>query len=102
MGLLEPKDEAGVAVGTPAIPGQVKPGDDVVFIGCGHEELCPELARPCSVELYGTMEYRRVVRGHLMCRMDGDRPQDAAFELFGSYEISTVEAVAAYAARAMV
>ena len=31
-------------------------GQTVVFVGCGHEEPCPELARPCSVDLWGPLE----------------------------------------------
>jgi hypothetical protein len=74
---------ATVAIGTNGVPGMVGEGDDVVFI-----------AEP---GLYGPMEFRGVkVNGMALCRLDsGD------FELFFTHEISTVEAVAKWAARGL-
>jgi hypothetical protein len=71
----------------------VKPGEDVVFVGCGHAEPCGELVRPCSVDLYGCMEFRHVRGdGRLVARLDSGE-----FELFEAGELATVEQVAALA-----
>lgn len=98
---------ARVAIGTPLVPGQADPGDDVVFIGCGHDESliggdgepCPELARPCSVPLYGVMELMMVrADGFLICRPDRAEDDPRLWPWFERHEVSTPEAVAKYAA----
>lgn len=72
----------------------MKLGDDVVFVGCGHEQPCSDLVRPCSVDLYGGMELREVRRdGRLVARLDSGE-----FEVFEALELDTVAAVAARAA----
>lgn len=71
----------------------MKPGDDVVYVGCGHEEACPEMVRPCSVDMYGCMELRQVrPDGRLVARLDSGE-----FEVFEAIELDTVAAVAARA-----
>jgi hypothetical protein len=74
---------AKVAIGAPLVPGLVEQGEDVVLIS--------------EPGLFGPMEFRGIkVNGMALCRLDsGD------FELFFTHEISTVEAVAKWAARGL-
>jgi hypothetical protein len=74
---------AEVAIGTPLVPGLAGEGEDVLLIA--------------DPGLFGAMEFRGIkVNGMALCRLDsGD------FELFFTHEISTVEAVAKWAARGL-
>jgi hypothetical protein len=88
-------------IGTPQIPATVEPGADVVFIGCGHEEPCPEVARPCSVALYGPMELMQIRADGWLVAAPEDVDDPRQWPLFQPYELSTPEAVAAYVARVL-
>ena len=72
-------------------------GQVVVFVGCAHEEACPDTVRPCSVDVWGRLEL-------VGFEVGGDpltwwaKPEGGQPERFLPGELDTIENVAAVAA----
>jgi hypothetical protein len=96
--MLSDRDPLGLAAYRESVREQedspaMRQGDTVIYVGCGHEDPCPELARPCSVTFYGAMTiWLTRPDGLLTCELG-----DGTAEVFHPRELDSPEAVAARA-----
>lgn len=97
---LPPHGDPLLSVRAPEDRGGMEKDSIVIYVGCAHEEPCPELARPCSAATWGRLVVTGVERRFPAGKKDGRivaywaKPARGAAERFLPHELEPVALVA--------